>query len=94
MKMRLDTEVSTKLQARIRTLVNRRGSWNGSMTELNEVLTSGTYKTTPENWPTSPATLRRAVNTVVSSLRKVGIRTTFTRTTDHFRKRVVQFERV
>jgi hypothetical protein len=91
-KFNVDRDLMTNVQSRILTLLDRKnGSWNGSMTELNQAITSGLRRATPTNWPKSPSVLRRVVDRVVPSLRKEGVKVQFSRETDHFRKRVVSF---
>jgi len=92
-KMNVDRELSQNIQTRITTLLNRkRGSWNGTMTELNHAITLGIRRATPTNWPKTPSVLRRVINSVVPSLRRSGVSVQFGRTTDHSRTRFVSFE--
>jgi hypothetical protein len=86
-------ELATALQQRIINLLDRQhGSWTGTMTSLNAAITTGLrFRNIPAYWPKSPSMLRRAVNRVVPSLRKSGIRVQFGRTTDHMRTRYVSF---
>jgi hypothetical protein len=92
MKSYRNTEVINIVRDRIIALVERKGVWEGSMTELNSAITTGSRKTANvENWPGSPSILRRVVNRVAPQLRKAGLKVAFSRETDHFRKRVVSF---
>jgi hypothetical protein len=92
-KMNIDRELSQNIQTRILTLLTRKdGSWNGTMTDLNRAITTGLRRATPSNWPKTPSVLRRAINSVVPSLRRSGISVQFGRTTDHMRTRFVSFE--
>src|SRR5665213_2343117 len=85
-----NTEVINVVRDRIVALVERKGAREGSMTELNSAITTGSRKTANiENWPGSPSVLRRVVNQVMPQLRKSGIKVEFYRATDHFRKRFV-----
>lgn len=82
-------QLTETIQQRIASLLGRRnGNWTGTMTELNAAITG---RSTPSFWPKSPSMLRRAVNSVVPSLRRAGIRVQFGRTTDHARRRYVSF---
>lgn len=89
-KMNVDRGLIETVSTRILTLLNRkRGSWNGTMTELNVAITTG--RNIASNWPKTPSVLRRVVNVVVPTLRKSGVRVQFGRTTDHMRTRFVSF---
>lgn len=92
-KLNLNTEQKQNIQTRIVELLNRKnGSWNGTMTELNRAITSGIRKTAPSFWPKTPSVLRRALNTVIPSLRRSGVRVQFARSTDHSRTRFISIE--
>jgi hypothetical protein len=85
-------EIAETIQSRIFTLLSRRnGSWNGTMTQLNQAITTGIRRSVPQNWPGSPSVLRRFVNSIVPSLRREGVEVQFGRTTDHMRTRFVSF---
>lgn len=87
-----NTQLVQTLRSRIVSLVNRRnGNWEGTMSDLLETLTS---RSVPEVFPASPASLRRAINLQLTTLRREGVKATFTRTTDHTRTRLVSFTRV
>jgi hypothetical protein len=91
-RINVDRDLVQNIQTRIQTLLTRRnGSWNGTMTELNQAITSGLRRATPMNWPKTPSVLRRVVNSVVPALRRSGVRVQFGRTTDHSRTRFVSF---
>lgn len=93
-KLKLNSELSSTIQNRIIALLNRKnGRWSGSVSELNQAITTGLRRVVPTNWPKTPSILRRALNTVAPSLRRSGVKVQFVRETDHFRKRVVSFER-
>jgi hypothetical protein len=84
-------EVVSTVRERVLSLLNRRnGTWQGTMSDL---LTAIAGRSTPEVWPGSASSLRRVVNKVVPSIRREGYRVSFTRTSDHDRKRVVSFSR-
>jgi hypothetical protein len=85
-------DLAGTIQARIVSLLGKEGGvWIGNMTELTRALENVSRKTTPENWPTSPSVMRKVINNAVYSIRRSGVRVKFTRTTDHMRKRVVEF---
>jgi hypothetical protein len=69
----------------------RKGTWEGSMTELDtEVFTSKA----PSTWPKSPALLRVALNRSVKMLRENGLRVVFERKSGSMGgKRVARFEK-
>jgi hypothetical protein len=91
-RINIDRDLVQNITTRIQTLLNRRnGSWNGTMTELNQAITSGLRRATPTNWPKTPSVLRRVINSVVPGLRRSGVRVQFGRTTDHSRTRFVSF---
>ena len=91
-RMNVDRELMQTVKSRIETLLTRKnGTWNGTMTELNRAITAGLRRAIPTNWPKTPSVLRRVVDSVVPSLRKVGISVQFGRTTDHMRTRFVNF---
>jgi len=76
----------------IMKVLTKRKSWMGSMTDLGTVLVRA-VRTVPSNWPATPRQLRSAVDTLVPELKRLGVRTSFGRTTDHQRKRFVLFAR-
>jgi hypothetical protein len=79
-------------QTRITTLLNRRnGVWNGTMSQLNQAITTGIRRAAPASWPTTPSVLRRVVNTVLPRLRNAGISVRFGRANDRVRTRYVSF---
>lgn len=91
-RMNVDRELVQNVQTRIITLLGRKdGSWNGTMTELNQAITTGIRRATPMNWPKTPSVLRRVVNSVIPSLKRAGVRVQFGRSTDHARRRFVSF---
>lgn len=88
----IDSNMRDFIQGRIaKILARKNGTWNGTMTELNAAITTGAKRSTPSNWPKSPAFLRRVVNNMVYTLRRSGIKTKFGRTTDRMRTRYVSF---
>ena len=89
----VNTQVVRDIQARIQSLLSRRQSWDGTMTALSEVLTTGLRRSEPETWPGSSSVLRRYVNKAVPALRRAGIRVEFSRTTDHSRTRIVSISK-
>ena len=86
-------EVVKDIQTRILTLLSRRSSWDGTMTDLSRVLTKGIRRATPAVWPGSASILRRYVNKVVPALRRAGVKVEFSRTTDHSRTRIVSISK-
>lgn len=86
-------ELTQTVRTRVLQLVRRRrnGSWQGTMTDLLEAITP---TTTPDVWVSSPSTLRRVVNRLVRAIRREGVQTAFSRTTDSNRTRLVSFTRV
>lgn len=85
-----DKMLFTGIQERIVSLVGRKNQWQGTMTDLMKALRSIGGKT-KITFPTSPSVLRRVVNNVIYTLRKSGVKTAFTRTSDHMRTRLVEF---
>jgi hypothetical protein len=86
--------LAKEVQTRILALLTRKnGTWNGSMTELNQAITTGIRRAVPTTWPGSPSILRRIVNKALYSLRKAGVKVQFGRTPDHMRKRFVNFSK-
>lgn len=81
------------VRERVLTLVDRKSEFVGTMTDLDRALTSGIRRAAPSVWPGSPSTLRKVLNTVVSSLRKSGVSVKFGRTPDHERTRFVVLAR-
>jgi hypothetical protein len=84
--------LASTIQERIVSLLGKKGGeWSGNMTELGNALRTVSRNKTPTNWPSSPSVMRKVVNNVIYSLRRSGVKVNFTRTTDHMRKRVVEF---
>lgn len=83
-------EVSRAVREKILTLVARKSTWEGTMTDLSAAISG---RSNMENWPGSPSVLRRVVDRVVRSLRKNGVRVQFSRTSDKARRRIVKFSR-
>ena len=84
--------LASTIQERIVSLLGKKGGeWSGNMTELDSALRTVSRNKTPTNWPSSPSVMRKVVNNVIYSLRRSGVKVNFTRTTDHMRKRVVEF---
>ncbi len=84
--------LASVVRDRITSLLGKKGGeWIGSMSELDIALRSVVRAKPPSNWPTSPSVMRKVVNNVIYSLRRSGVKVNFTRTTDHMRKRVVEF---
>lgn len=80
--------------AAIVRVVARRANrqWTGSMTELSAAIARASVRASnvlPEN----PRGLRSVVDRVIPTLRRLGIKASFGRTTDHSRKRFVSFVR-
>jgi hypothetical protein len=87
----VDRSIVQEIQTRILTLVDRKSTWEGTMSDLQIALTTGIRRAAPANFPKSPSFLRRVVNATVPTLRRNGIRVEFSRTTDHARTRLVSF---
>ena len=84
--------LASVVRDRITSLLGKKGGeWIGSMSELDIALRSVVRAKPPSNWPTSPSVMRKVINGAVYSLRRSGVKVNFTRTTDHMRKRVVEF---
>jgi len=66
--------------------------WSGSMTEL-EVALRKIIRRSVSNWPQNPRAMRASLDRVVTKLRRLGVKTRFGRTSDHSRKRFVEFTR-
>lgn len=73
-------------------LVSVKGSWNGSMAELQTALRR-VVRRKVDGWPSSPRGMRASLDRVISKLRRLGVKSRFSRTPDHARKRVVNFVR-
>jgi hypothetical protein len=87
----IDRSVVQEVQLRILTLVNRKSTWQGTMSQLGSALTTVVRRAIPANFPHNPSYLRRVVNVAVPTLRRNGVRVEFSRTTDHARTRLVSF---
>jgi hypothetical protein len=84
--------LASVIRDRITSLLGKKGGeWIGSMSELDIALRSVVRAKPPANWPSSPSVMRKVVNNTIYSLRRSGVKVNFTRTTDHMRKRVVEF---
>lgn len=79
---------NTVLQG-VLTVLDKGGTWIGTMTDLNTELVKRLGKKII--LPQSPSALRIALNRVVSKLRRRGVSIKFGRTTDHTRTRYVRF---
>ena len=88
-KNNIDPVLVNEVKDRVLKLMNKKGSWNGSMTELSQAMTTGIRRATPTNWPKSPSFLRKVMNVITPTLRKAGVKVEFGRETDHFRKRFI-----
>jgi hypothetical protein len=98
-----DKLLATTIQKGIVSLLSTKGgdttkrigsntkSWSGSMTQLDRALRRVVSVRTLSNWPTSPSVMRKVVNGTIYSLRRSGVTVNFSRTSDHMRKRVVEF---
>src|SRR5271157_920805 len=76
------------VKTRVLSLLNRRrGTWQGTMTDLLNAINQN--RTIPEVWVGSPSSLRRVVDQVLPSIRREGYTVHFTRTPDQARRRVV-----
>lgn len=75
----------------ISTVVERRGNWVGTMTDLTVALNRVLSQHQRTMLPGSPGALRIVVNEVANRLRSRGIGVRFGRTTDHTRTRFVRF---
>lgn len=84
-------EVMQTVRSRVISLLRRNDTWEGTMTDLLDAITTG--RNIPEIWPSSPSSLRRVVNKVVPALRREGYRVQFSRSTDQSRRRLVTFTR-
>lgn len=75
-------------------LLASREAWQGSMTELDSAVRRVLRrKNAVAGWPANPRGLRAVVDSVVPTLRRLGVKVRFGRTTDHARKRFVEFVR-
>lgn len=81
------------VRERVLALVERREQFVGTMTDLSYALTTGLRRSAPKVWPGSPSSMRKVLNTVLSSLRKEGVSVKFGRTPDHERTRFVMLAR-
>lgn len=72
--------------------VRRNGSWSGSMSEL-VVRVRRDYGNVRQvqGWPQNARGMRAVVDRLARRLRTAGIKVRFGRTTDHARKRFVEF---
>ncbi len=77
----------------VNSIVERqsRGTWLGTMSELNTALNRVLSKKQRTLLPGSPGALRVVINRVANRLRNRGIGVRFGRTTDHSRTRFVRF---
>jgi hypothetical protein len=77
----------------VNSIVERqtRGTWIGTMSELNTALNRVLSKKQRTLLPGSPGALRVVINRVANRLRNRGIGVRFGRTTDHSRTRFVRF---
>lgn len=85
-------EVVKVVKERVISMLERRGNWEGTMTDLLDVISS--RRSQPNIWPGSASSLRRIFDQVVPSIRRAGFRVSFTRTSDRARQRMVSFTRV
>lgn len=67
-------------------------NWSGTISQLDRALRR-VISTRGINWPSSPSVMRRVINNVVYTLNRSGVKTTFSRTPDQMRKRIVEFVR-
>lgn len=76
-----------RLLARTKT-----SQWSGSMTELETSLRKVVRR---QNivWPSNPRATRAVVDRILPELKKLGVKVRFGRTSDHHRKRFVEFGR-
>jgi hypothetical protein len=86
--VRKNVVANTVLQG-VLTVLDKGGTWIGTMTDLNVELVKRLGKKI--DLPQSPSALRIALNRVVSKLRRRGVSIKFGRTTDHTRTRYVRF---
>ena len=78
----------------IKTIVNEKRSWTGTMTSLSIAIRKNKLTANEKRvMPKGPAALRVIVNRVVNRLRSRGVSVQFGRTTDHMRTRFVKFAR-
>ena len=70
-------------------MIDKKSEWTGTMTQLNSQLSKQMGKSA--TLPGSPSALRVVLNRVVNRLRARKVSVNFHRTTDHQRKRVVEF---
>lgn len=94
-KMALNTEtnVNDLVFNGVLTVVANRESWTGTMTQLGVAIRKVTERNHRKMLPGSPSALRVVLNRVLNRLRSRKVRATFGRTTDHARKRYVEFSR-
>ena len=92
-----DKVLTGAIQQGIATILSKKGGsenkWIGSMSELDRALRRVISIRTIESWPGSPSAMRVALNNAVYYIRRSGIKVDFSRTSDHSRKRVVEFVR-
>ena len=83
-------EVYNTLFSGVVSILEKRSTWVGTMSELNTILIKTLGKRVPTVWPGSPSALRVSFNQVVNRLRNAGISVRFVRSTDHQRSRLVK----
>lgn len=84
-------EVVNSVRERVVSLLDKRGQFSGTMTQLGSAL-RGVNRVGAKVVPQSPSVLRKVLNRAVYGLRREGVKVEFTRETDSFRKRVVSLE--
>jgi len=83
------------IEALVPTMTKKGGvakNWSGTISQLDRALRR-VISTRGINWPSSPSVMRRVINNVVYTLNRSGVKTTFSRTPDQMRKRIVEFVR-
>lgn len=89
-----ELDVNSEIVNTVASLIenSKNGSWSGTMTEFRKILSRGMKKAQRNELPGSPSALRVALNKVVRRIsRNEKITTSFTRTSDRSRTRLVVF---
>jgi len=87
------SEVDSVIIRGVNSIVERqaRGTWIGTMSDLNTALNRVLSQRQRTLLPGSPGALRVVINRVANRIRSRGIGVRFGRTTDHSRTRFVRF---
>lgn len=79
--------VSKLVVTGVKSIVNSKSQWVGTMSDLNLAIVSKLGSKVPSNWPASPSALRIVLNRVIRRVRAEGISVRFSRSRD----RLVEF---